>query len=54
MAEEDHDCGYRRIQGTWSNLGHEIARGTIANILQGGIGAGRTPNEGNLEVVFAA
>jgi hypothetical protein len=26
--------GYRRIQGALSNLGHEIARSTIANILQ--------------------
>jgi len=33
-AEENRDCGYRRIQGALSNLGHEIARSTIADILQ--------------------
>jgi len=34
LAEENRDWGYRRIQGTLSNLGHEIARSTIADILQ--------------------
>src|ERR1051325_1335303 len=34
MAEEKRDWGYRRIQGALSNLGHEIARSTIADILQ--------------------
>jgi transposase InsO family protein len=34
MAEENLDWGYRRIQGALSNLGHEIARSTIADILQ--------------------
>src|SRR5215471_14258725 len=36
LAEEnrDWDWGYRRIQGALSNLGHEIARSTIADILQ--------------------
>ena len=34
MAEENHDWGYRRIQGALSNLGHEIARSTIAKILE--------------------
>jgi putative transposase len=33
MAEENHDWGYRRIQGTLANLGHECARSTIAAIL---------------------
>jgi hypothetical protein len=34
MAEENRDWGSRRIQGALCNLGHEIARSTIANILQ--------------------
>jgi putative transposase len=34
MATENRDWGYRRIQGALANLGHEIARGTIANILK--------------------
>jgi len=32
MAEENRDWGYRRIQNTLSNLGHRVARGTIANM----------------------
>ena len=34
MADENHDWGYRRIQGALSNLGHHIARSTIADILE--------------------
>ena len=34
LAEENRDWGYRRIQGALSNLGHGIARSTIADILQ--------------------
>jgi hypothetical protein len=34
LAEENRDWGYRRVQGELSNLGHEIARSTIAEILQ--------------------
>ncbi len=34
LAEENRDWGYRRIQGALSNLGHEITRSTIADILQ--------------------
>jgi putative transposase len=34
MAKENRDWGYRRIQGALSNLGHELARSTIAEMLQ--------------------
>jgi hypothetical protein len=34
MAEENRDWGYRRIQGALSNLGRDIARGTIAEMLK--------------------
>jgi transposase InsO family protein len=34
MATENRDWGYRRIQGALSNLGHELARSTIAEILR--------------------
>jgi len=34
MAEENRDWGYRRIQGALCNLGHELARSTIAEILE--------------------
>src|SRR5260370_31591225 len=34
MAEENRDWGYRRIQGAFYNLGHQIARSTIADILR--------------------
>jgi putative transposase len=34
MATENRAWGYRRIQGALANLDHEVARGTIANILK--------------------
>jgi transposase InsO family protein len=34
VAEENRDWGYRRIQGALSNIGHQIARSTIAAILE--------------------
>ena len=33
LAGENRDWGYRRIQGALSNLGHEVARSTIAAIV---------------------
>ena len=34
MATENPRWGYTRIQGALSNLGHKVARGTVANILR--------------------
>ncbi len=34
MAAENRDWGFLRIQRALSNLGHELARDTIANILK--------------------
>ena len=34
MATENRDWGYTRIRGALANLGHRVARGTIANILR--------------------
>src|SRR5882672_287705 len=34
MAEENRDWGYRRLQGALSNLGHDLARSTIAEMLK--------------------
>jgi hypothetical protein len=34
MAEENRDWGYRRIHGALSNMGRELARRTIAQILE--------------------
>jgi putative transposase len=34
MAKENRAWGYRRIQGAISNLGHKLARSTIADVLR--------------------
>ena len=34
MATENRDWGYTRIRGALANLGHDVARGTIANVLR--------------------
>jgi hypothetical protein len=34
MAMENRDWGYTRIIGALSNLGRDLARGTVANILK--------------------
>jgi len=34
LGTESRDWGYRKIHGTLPNLRHEVARGTIANLLQ--------------------
>jgi hypothetical protein len=34
LATENRDWGYRRIQGALANLGHEVARRTIVNLLK--------------------
>jgi len=34
MAEENRSWGYRRIQGALANVGHVVARTTIADILK--------------------
>ena len=34
MARDNRDWGYERIQGAFSNLGHVVGRGTIADILR--------------------
>ena len=34
MATENRNWGYTRIRGALGNLGHQVARGTIANVLK--------------------
>ena len=42
MARENPTWGYRRIQGALKNLGHRVARSTVATVLQA-YGMGRVP-----------
>ena len=52
MAKENRDWGYGRIQGALSNLGHDIARSTIAEILaRHGIASAGAEPENDLEGV---
>jgi hypothetical protein len=34
MATDNPSCGYTRIQGALKNVGHRVARSTIAGILK--------------------
>ena len=34
MATENRNWGYTRIRGALANLGHDVARGTVANVLR--------------------
>ena len=34
MAQDNPSWGYTRIQGALANLGHQVARGTVANVLR--------------------
>ena len=34
MAQENPSWGYTRIRGALANLGHQVARGTIADVLR--------------------
>jgi len=34
MAEENATWGYRRLQGAWANLGHQLDKLTVRNILR--------------------
>ncbi|MBL8270901.1 MAG: transposase [Steroidobacter sp.] len=45
MALENRSWGYTRIQGALANLGHDVSRGTIANVL-GEQGMNPTPERG--------
>lgn len=45
LANENHTWAYRRIQGALANLGHDIGRGTIAEILARN-GVGPAPKRG--------
>ena len=35
MALDNPSWGYTRIKGALANVGHQVGRGTIANILKG-------------------
>jgi hypothetical protein len=51
MARENPGWGYTRIRGALANLGHTVARGTIANILREH-GIAPAPERGNSNLYF--
>ncbi len=48
MAKENSSWGSTRIQGALSNLGHRVARGTVANVLRSRSPAWKTNAMGHL------
>jgi hypothetical protein len=49
MATENRDWGYTRIIGALSNLGHNLARGTVADILKRNRAGTRTRPKDDVE-----
>ena len=51
IARESPSWGYTRIKGALQNLGHQVSRGTIANILKE---HGIEPDDRRVDRIFAA